>query len=119
LYKGQEISNIALRYVSYSPTIKEIDSVLVKLGQIERGYNKQYHNYIEMRNIEMDDYISIALSFIFRIINNTKYSENNRNMPLFYDNNLKPFGEKGSEKYQQVLIEVVSDYFRCNKLKHI
>jgi len=94
--------------LNYLPTIKEIDSLLAKLGEI--GNDKNFTNRVV--NLQLDDYVSIALSFVFKIIKGT-------NLSNFYGNeeNLKPFGEKESRAYQEVLAEVIRDFFITRKLK--
>jgi hypothetical protein len=36
---------------------------------------------------------------------------------MYKGQNLKPYGEKGSRKYQEILVEVINDFISCKKLK--
>jgi hypothetical protein len=109
LLKGQRNTKSALIYINYLPTIKDIDSILAKWGGIYKNRNIP----ISTVNLQLDDYITIALSFVFRIIERTKLSNN------VYSNeeNLKPFGEKESNAYQEALIEVIKNFFINDKFK--
>jgi hypothetical protein len=109
LQKGQRNARSALLYINYLPTIKDIDSILAKWGGIYKNRNIP----ISIVNLQLDDYVSIALSFVFKIIKRTKLSNN------VYSNeeNLKPFGEKESNGYQEALIEVIEDFFINDKFK--
>lgn len=109
LLKGQRNTKSALLYINYLPTIKDIDSILAKWG----GIYKNRNIHISTVNLQLDDYVSIALSFVFKIIKRTKLSNN------VYSNeeNLKPFGEKESNAYQEALIEVIQDFFINDKFK--
>jgi hypothetical protein len=109
LLKGQRNAKSALLYINYLPTIKDIDSILAKGGEIYKNRNIP----ISIVNLRLDDYVSIALSFVFKIIKRTKLSNN------VYSNeeNLKPFGEKESNAYQEALIEVIQDFFINDKFK--
>jgi hypothetical protein len=109
LLKGQRNTRSALRYLNYLPTIKEIDSHLEKLREIDNDRNSTDG----VVNLQLDDYVAIALSFVFKIIKDRNLSSN------VYSNeeNLKPFGEKESNAYQEVLAEVIHDFFISNKLK--
>ena len=107
LLKGQRNTRSALRYLNYLPTIKEIDSLLAKLREIDN--DKNITNRVMI--LQLDDYVSIALSFVFKIIKGTNLSSNAN------EENLKPFGEKESNAYQEVLTEVIHDFFITHKLK--
>lgn len=109
LQKGQRNARSALLYLNYLPTIKDIDSILAKWGEIYKNKNIP----TSIINLQLDDYVSIALSFVFKIIQRTKLSNN------VYSNeeNLKPLGEKESNAYQEALIEVIQDFFINDKFK--
>ncbi len=85
----------------------------MKLAENGEGFTKIGIFISVPVNLQLDDYVSIALSFVFKIIKRTKLSNN------VYSNeeNLKPFGEKESNAYQEALIEVIQDFFINDKFK--
>jgi hypothetical protein len=114
--KGEHNTKAALRYLNYSPTIKEIDAILVNLKDLNNG--SIINNICGPVNLEMDDYVSIALSFIFKIYSSVESEDANyRDGRRYNGQNLKPYGEKGSRKYQEILVEVINDFISCKKLK--
>jgi len=112
--KGEQNTKAALRYLNYSPTIKEIDAILVNLKVLNKG--SIMNNIFGPINLEMDDYVSIALSFIFKIHSSVE-GANYKDGRMYSGENLKPYGEKGSRKYQEILVEVVNDFISCKNLK--
>ena len=116
MLKGEQNAKNALRYLNYSPTIKEIDAILVNLKVLNKG--SIMNNIFGPINLEMDDYVSIALSFIFKIHSSVESAADNYKEGRIYSGeNLKPYGEKGSKKYQEILVEVVNDFIGCKNLK--
>jgi hypothetical protein len=110
LLTGQQNTKNALRYLDYSPTIRDIDAILVNLRQ--DGLRGAPGNIYVPMNLVMDDYVSIALSFIFKVLNSVEVEG-----VLSNRENLSPFGEKGSRKYQEILMEVVIEFIGCKSLK--
>jgi hypothetical protein len=114
--KGPQNSKNALRYLNYSPTIKEIDAILANLKVLDKGSFTD--NNCGSINLEIDDYVSIALSFIFKIHNSVESEgDNYKHAQMYAGESLKPYGEKGSRKYQEILVEVVNDFIGSKKLK--
>jgi hypothetical protein len=126
--KDQAITGGPLIYLDYLPTINEIDKIFARLrDEINRyGNDDDKNNKRRRTTLEVDDYLAIQLSFMFKILKAPEISSgSNRQQIPTKDNDynknrqkkLKPFGEKGSDTYLEVLTEVVRQFISVDRIK--
>jgi|SRR5919109_819295 hypothetical protein len=126
--KDQAITGGPLIYLDYLPTVNEIDKTFARLmDEINRYDNDDKNNKRRRTTLEVDDYLAIQLSFMFKILKAPQISSgSSRRQQITTNDNdhnknrqkkLKPFGQKGSDTYLEVLIEVVRQFISVDKIK--
>jgi hypothetical protein len=122
--KDQTTTGGPLSYLEYLPTINEIDKIFARLMDEINRYDNDNNN--KRTTLEVDDYLAIQLSFMFKILKAAEISSgSNRQRITTNDNDnnknrqkkLKPFGEKGSDTYLEVLTEVVREFISVDMIK--
>jgi hypothetical protein len=116
-----------LSYLEYLPTINEIDKIFARLmDEINRYDNDNNNNNKRRTTLEVDDYLTIQLSFMFKILKAAEISSGSNKQQITTNDNdynknrqkkLKPFGEKGSHTYLEVLTEVVREFISVDMIK--
>jgi hypothetical protein len=125
--KDQATTGRPLSYLDYLPSIDDIDKIFARLmDEINRYDNDDNNNDKRRTTLEVDDYLAIQLSFMFKILNATEISSGSNIQQITTNDNdynknrqkkLKPFGEKGSDMYLQVLTEVVREFISVDMIK--
>jgi hypothetical protein len=126
--KDQATTGRPLSYLDYLPSIDDIDKIFARLmDEINRYDNDDNNNNDKRRTtLEVDDYLAIQLSFMFKILNAAEISSGSNIQQITTNDNdynknrqkkLKPFGEKGSDTYLQVLTEVVREFISVDMIK--
>jgi|ERR687886_441728 hypothetical protein len=125
--KDQATTGRPLSYLDYLPSIDDIDKIFARLmDEINRYDNDDNNNDKRRTTLEVDDYLAIQLSFMFKILNAAEISSGSNIQQITTNDNdynknrqkkLKPFGEKGSDTYLQVLTEVVREFISVDMIK--
>ena len=126
--KDQATTGGPLNYLDYLPTINEIDKIFARLmEEINRYDNDDNNNDKRRTTLEVDDYLAIQLSFMFKILKAPEISSgSSRQQQITTNDNdynknrqkkLKPFGEKGSDTYLEVLTEVIHEFISVDMIK--
>jgi hypothetical protein len=124
--KDQATTGGPLNYLDYLPTINEIDKIFARLMDQINRYDNDDNNNKRRTTLEVDDYLAIQLSFMFKILKAAEISSRSNRQQIMtnyndYNKNrqkkLKPFGEKGSDTYLEVLTEVIHEFISVDMIK--